>query len=631
MKLYLLPIILNTMVYSDKIQTVFRNSYFLPKISYNSLLNKIEDHQVKKIYFSGKYDSVISENVIESPVSTVEPSFIGYDKTFLEDYSITSIAPSLTNTLVDLSVKNNVEPVFIQQLQQPPNLIQTIGNDIGSAFNFIFPILIISTIINSVRGNAGHPPGLFGLNLDFKKDKLSMIKANVSLQSFAGSPEIFEESTEIISYLRNETLYKNAGAEIPRGILLEGSPGTGKTLLAKAIASEADANFISISASEFIEVFVGVGASKIRSLFRQARENRPAIIFIDEIDSIGKQRGGPGRFNNGGNDEQEQTLNQLLAEMDGFVNNQGILVIAATNRKDILDAALLRPGRFDRIITVPLPDRKSRVDILQVHSQNKIIDPNINLEFIAELTSGFSGAQIKNLLNEAAILAVRKGGNTIQQNDILDALDKLVVGIVRKIDNRSEEARKRVAIHEIGHALLCSLFKESFLLKKVSIQSTYNGAGGFTIFSEYPSVIESGLYTKDLLKKRLIISMGGKAAENLYYGEQFISGGAIQDLKQANQLAQQMIGLYGMGNNLEAFYNQNLDGGRGGIIQYSEKIKQGIDKECLELVDGAYQSAKILLEENKVKMDLLVQELLDKNILYPETFYKDYYTNRKEK
>jgi cell division protease FtsH len=623
MKLYILPIILNTVVYSDRIQTVFRNSYFLPKISYNSLLNKIEDHQVKKIYFSGKYDSVISENIIESPISTIEPSIFESDKTFLEDYSITSIAPSLTNTLVDLSVKNNVEPVFIQQLQQAPNLIQTIGNDIGAAFNFILPILIISAVINSVRGNAGRPPGLFGLNLDFKKDKLSMIKANVSLQSFAGSPEIFEESTEIISYLKNETLYKNAGAEIPRGILLEGSPGTGKTLLAKAIASEADANFISISASEFIEVFVGVGASKIRSLFRQARENRPAIIFIDEIDSIGKQRGGPGKFNNGGNDEQEQTLNQLLAEMDGFVNNKGILVIAATNRKDILDAALLRPGRFDRIITVPLPDRKSRVDILKVHSQNKIIDPNINLEFIAELTSGFSGAQIKNLLNEAAILAVRKGENMIQQNDILEALDKLVVGIVRKIDNRGEEARKRVAIHEIGHALLCSLFKESFLLKKVSIQSTYNGAGGFTIFSEYPSVIESGLYTKDLLKKRLIIAMGGKAAENLYYGEQFISGGAIQDLKQANQLAQQMIGLYGMGNKLEAFYNQNLDG-RGGIIQYSEKIKQGIDKECLELVDGAYQSAKILLEENKVKMDLLIQELLDNNILYPETFYKDY-------
>jgi cell division protease FtsH len=452
-----------------------------------------------------------------------------------------------------------------------------------------------------------------------------MKKSNITLTSFAGSPEIFEECTEVVSYLKNSTLYKNAGAEVPRGILLEGPPGTGKTLLAKAIASEADANFVSITASEFVEVFVGAGASKIRNLFNTARNNQPCIIFIDEIDSVGRQRGAG---INMANDEREQTLNQLLAEMDGFSDNDGVLIIAATNRKDILDAALLRPGRFDRIITVALPDKNSRKDILLVHSKNKTLDPSINLELIAELTAGFSGAQIKNLLNEAAIYAARVGNTIIVEQDILNALDKLIVGLIRKTDTRGDEARRRIAIHEAGHALLCNEFKEYFELKKVTIQSTYNGAGGYTLFNEYQNITESGLYTKNLLKKRLIVAMGGKAAETLYYGEEYVSVGAVQDLKQANSMAQRMIGNYGMGKLLEAFYNEDVDSDRnpflgrslGGGAKYSERTKEIMDSESLELLRNAYDEAKRILNENRKNMDAIIENLLEKNTLYTNEF-----------
>ena len=577
------------------------------EIPYKSLVKKIEDHSVSKIYFSKSLNNVISTD---------------------DDlYSVTTITPLITNDLVDISVKNDVDTVFFQV--PPQNNIQILAADIiGFIESTFIPFIFLTFFISFIRSffvqnqmNTPFPGGFMNNNNAVNSDKEVLKNLNISLSSFAGSSEIFEECTEVVSYLKNSTLYEKAGAEIPKGILLEGPPGTGKTLLAKAIASEANANFISTSASEFVEVFVGVGALKIRNLFKNARNNLPCIIFIDEIDSVGRQRGAG---INMGNDEREQTLNQLLAEMDGFVNNNGILVIAATNRKDVLDSALLRPGRFDRIITVPLPDRNSRKDIVLVHSKNKVLDPSINLDLIAELTSGFSGAQIKNLLNEAAIYAARDSRSVINEVDILSALDKLVVGLVRKIDNRSIDSIKRVAIHEIGHALLCKVFNEYFDLKKVSIQSTYNGAGGYTLFSEYQNITDSGLYTKDLLKKRLIISLGGKAAEYLYYGEDFVSVGAVQDLKQANSIAQQMIGNYGMGNKLEVFYNENIDNARnpflgrtlGSGAKYSEKTKELVDKESLELVIEAYDKAKNILSEHREKMDILINKLIEKSILY---------------
>jgi len=602
---------------NNEVSTAMKNKYFLTEVPYNKLIKKIENHEVSKIYFSNKYDNVISEDTNK----------IG---NALIDYTYTHISPFITNNLVETSVKNNIETVFTQ-VEQPSQFQQFASETLSFISNYFVPFVFISVFLSFIRNfqmansNRGGISGLPNLKLDIKKDKENMKTANITINSFAGSPEIFEECTEVVSYLKNATLYKNAGAEIPKGILLEGPPGTGKTLLAKAIASEADASFVSISASEFVEVFVGVGASKIRTLFQEARQNKPCIIFIDEIDSVGRQRGAG---INMANDEREQTLNQLLAEMDGFESNDGVLVIAATNRKDVLDAALLRPGRFDRIITVALPDKNSRKDILKVHSKNKNLDSNINLELIAEMTGGFSGAQIKNLLNEAAINAARSGNSIITETNILEALEKLVVGLIRKIDTRSEDSRRRIAIHETGHAFLCNYFNDYFELKKVTIQSTYNGAGGYTLFNEYQNITESGLYTKNLLKKRLIIAMGGKAAENIFYGEEYVSVGAVQDLKQANSIAQRMIGNYGMGKLLESFYNENIDSERNPFLgrslgsgdKYSEKTKELMDTESLELVRNAYDEAKRILSENRDNMDIVIDELLEKNTIYGKEF-----------
>jgi cell division protease FtsH len=588
---------------------------YMQKLPYSSLIKKIDEHQVSKIYFNPSSTEVIAE--------IPEKSGSVYS-----DYSLTAISPSLVNSLTEESVKNNVEPVFIQV--PPPNVFQqTSGQIVGFFDTYFFPFLILSFVLNIVRslfiapGQGSMPPNPFGsMNNQnmLNKDKFVLEKANISLSSFAGSPEIFEECTEVVSYLKNATIYQNAGAEIPRGILLEGPPGTGKTLLAKAVASEADANFISIAASEFVEIFVGMGASKIRNLFKTARDNKPCIVFIDEIDAVGRQRGAG---INMANDEREQTLNQLLAEMDGFGNNEGILIMAATNRKDVLDAALLRPGRFDRLITVSLPDRVSRKAILGVHSKNKILDSNINLDLVAEATTGFSGAQLKNLLNEAAIYAARNGNTMITEQNIFDALDKLIVGIVKKVDTRDEDSIRRVAIHETGHALLAATYSEYFDLKKVSIQSTYNGAGGFTVFSEYQNITESGLYTKDLLYKRLVVSLGGKAAESIMYGDNFVSVGAVQDLKQANSLAQRMVGNFGMGNELEVFYNENVDNERnpfvgrsfGGGDKYSDKTKEKFDEESLNLIVNAYLEAKNILQEKMEQMNKVIDHLLVNTVI----------------
>ena len=575
----------------ENIKNVLKHKNDLSELNYNSLINKMDRHKISKIYFTNTMDTVISEDV---------------DK---QDYSITKINPFVTTSIVESTQKNNVQTYFLQQPILPPLELIT-RNLFGFAENYIIPFIFLSFIIRLFTSQvlSGMPklPG----NNDIKLDKQNMIKANISLSSFGGSQEIFEECTEVVSYLKNNTIYKLAGAEIPRGILLEGPPGTGKTLLAKVIASEADANFISISASEFVELFVGMGAAKIRSLFKKARENKPCIIFIDEIDAVGKQRGGNAFAVN---DEREQTLNQLLAEMDGFADNEGLLIMAATNRKDTLDAALLRPGRFDRIIKVPLPDKEARKEIFKVHSKNKNLSKEINTNLISELTSGFSGAQIKNLLNEAAIFAARQGSSIISEEDILNALDKLLVGIVKKNDTRSDESKYRIAVHETGHALLAAMFTNYFELKKVSMQSTYNGAGGYTIFNENSNITESGLYTKDLFKKRLIVGLGGKAAESIFYGDDFISVGAVQDLKECNKLAQGMIGNYGMGKELQVFYNENNN--------YSDKTKETFDKESLELVNEAYNEAKKLLLDNKKKMDTIVNLLNSKNILYGKEVY----------
>ena len=597
---------------------VLRYKSFYRPIPFNTLIDEIKSKDVETIYFTPLMDSVIAEDAAEND-------------NVVNDYTVTKITPFVSNYIVDKANEKEVQTVFLQQ--PPPNIFEsTFTGGIQLINTFFFPALLIYSVFAAMRArNTINNPGQFmnngavnrpsifggGGSDNFEKD--NMLKSNITLDSFAGSNEIFQECTEIVSYLKNGTIYENAGAEIPKGILLEGPPGTGKTLLAKAIASEAEANFISIAASEFVELYVGLGAQKIRSLFKRARENKPCIIFIDEIDAVGRQRGAG---INMGNDEREQTLNQLLAEMDGFADNENVLIMAATNRKDVLDPALLRPGRFDRLLNVPLPDTTSRLSILNVHAKNKKFAYDVDFNTLADLTGGFSGAQLKNLLNEGAIHAAREGNTEISVANLLEALDKLIVGIVKKNDTRDYESRKRVAIHETGHALLAALCDKYFDLKKVSIQSTYNGAGGYTIFNEKRNISESGLYTKDLLIKRLMVALGGKAAETILYGEDHVSVGAVQDLKQANDLAKKMIGNFGMGTKLEVFYNNEMENGTPFLGKSlssgggnSESTRYQFDTEVLALVNEAYTMAKNHLMQHKGTLNKVVEDLLEKDIL----------------
>lgn len=535
------------------------------------------------------------------------------------------------------------------------NLFDTIANDISFIINKIIIPYLYFVVILSAFNIIGHPSTSLGSTNNFmndisqfgsdtssnsgieikglnitntsSSDIVSKIQIppnfdipNVSLSKWVGSPEVFEECYEVISYQTNNSHYKKLGAVLPRGILLEGPPGVGKTYLAKAIASETQSSFYSMSGSEFIEMYVGVGASRVRNLFSKARKNAPSIIFIDEIDAMGGKRNGGG--SDGSHREHDQTLNQLLTEMDGFKDNSQIIVMAATNRKDMLDPALLRPGRFDRHIHISLPDRYSREQILQLYlGEKKRKEKSINTTMIAELTDGFSGADLKNLINEAAILAARRGGRIIKSTDLTNAMEKLVVGLVRNRDDRTEEARYRVGIHEVGHGFLTIYFDKYFDLQKISIKSTYDGAGGYTLLNEKVEYSSAGLYTKDLLFKKIVILLGGKAAEAIWYGGEQVSLGATQDLRQANQLARKMIELFGMGtDDLETFYNTEHTLGSS----YSEKTKELVDNQIISIVSKAYSEAKSILGRHRMICDEIVEKLIKDEILYRkdlDTYY----------
>jgi cell division protease FtsH len=564
--------------------------------------------------------------------------------------------------VINKCIGNNIKINFISSIK-PDNIFKTIYDDINFLISKIFiPIIwmllifnLLSISINMIESNNHEANNFLKNSRPNKINKINqplqnnsntnynsiykehfneyqniLHKENISLSSWVGSQEVFEECWEVISYVKNYSNYKRLGAELPKGILLEGPPGVGKTLLAKAIATETNSTFISVGGSEFIEMYVGVGASRVRELFSLARLYSPSIIFIDEIDAIGKHRsnGFGGGGGGGGHSEHDQTLNQLLTEMDGFGDNTGILVLGATNRKDMLDKALVRPGRFDRVITIGLPDRYSRLEILKLYLGNKKhIDKNINTNTLADLTDGYSGADLKNLVNEAAILAARRGATQIKDADLSNALEKSIIGLVKNNDDRSPETLLRVSVHEVGHAFIAIYYKDYFDLQKISIKSTYSGAGGYTMFTEKPKYKNDGLYTKELLFKRLVISMGGKAAETIWYGGEQVSSGATQDLKQSNRLARKMIGMFGMGDSLETFYNQEVDSLQDyniGKSAYSDKTKELFDLETMEIVKMAYLEAKKIIIENKDECTDIIELLVDKKVLV-QTDLKKYF------
>ncbi|MGZ8516856.1 MAG: ATP-dependent zinc metalloprotease FtsH [Chitinophagaceae bacterium] len=437
-------------------------------------------------------------------------------------------------------------------------------------------------------------------------------KSNVTFDDVAGLEEAEMEVREVVDFLKNPGSFTRLGAKIPKGVILVGPPGTGKTLLAKAVAGEAQVPFFTISGSEFVEMFVGVGASRVRDLFKRAKEKAPCIVFIDEIDAIGRSRG-KGTFLSGANDERESTLNQLLTEMDGFGTNSGVIVLAATNRADMLDPALLRPGRFDRHIYLELPNMKEREEIFKVHLRPLVLDETIDTHFLAAQTPGFSGADIANICNESALIAARKKKEKIGRDDFLDAIDRTVAGIEKKSKIISPEEKKIIAYHEAGHAVASWLLKHVDPLIKVSIIPRGKSLGAAWYLPE-----EKQLRSKTAFTEHLCATLGGRAAEQIVFGE--VSSGALDDLEKVTKEAYMMVVYYGFNEKIGNISYYDSSGQRDMSIQkpYSEETGKLIDEEVRNLVNEAYQRTKQLLQQNRESLNKVAEQLLKKEIIFKE-------------
>lgn len=493
------------------------------------------------------------------------------------------------------------------------------GALVGALGNLLFPLLLIGGLFFLFRrSNSG--PGGPGQAMNFGKSKARFMmeaKTGVMFDDVAGIEEAKEELQEVVTFLKKPERFTAIGARIPKGALLVGPPGTGKTLLAKAIAGEAGVPFFSISGSEFVEMFVGVGASRVRDLFKKAKENAPCIIFIDEIDAVGRQRGaGIG----GGNDEREQTLNQLLTEMDGFEGNAGIIIIAATNRVDVLDSALLRPGRFDRQVMVDPPDVKGRLEILEVHARNKKLDDAISLDAIARRTPGFTGADLANLLNEAAILTARRRKEAITMTEVDDAVDRVIAGMegTPLVDSRS---KRLIAYHEVGHAMVGTLLKDHDPVQKVTLIPR-GQAQGLTWFT--PSE-EQMLISRSQLLARITGALGGRAAEDAVFGDAEVTTGAGNDLQQVTGMARQMVTRFGMSD----LGPLSLESSQGEVFlgrdwlsrsEYSEEIASRIDGQVRAIVEDCYRNAVQMMQDNREVIDRLVDLLIEKETIDGDEF-----------
>ncbi|WOB42672.1 ATP-dependent zinc metalloprotease FtsH [Thermoleptolyngbya oregonensis NK1-22] len=569
------------------------------RLSYTGLIEKIEAGQVSRI----EVDSAR-----------------GVAQVYLKDRSNTPQEvilfsnPDDNQALFETARDNKVD--VAAQSSADSNAVSWFITNALLAFLLIAGLLMILRRSSNASGQA----------MNFGKSRARFMmeaKTGVTFDNVAGIEEAKEELQEVVTFLKKPERFTAVGAKIPKGVLLVGPPGTGKTLMAKAIAGEAGVPFFSISGSEFVEMFVGVGASRVRDLFKKAKENAPCIIFIDEIDAVGRQRGaGIG----GGNDEREQTLNQLLTEMDGFEGNTGIIIIAATNRPDVLDSALLRPGRFDRQVQVDLPGYKGRLGILEVHARDKKLSPEVSLEAIARRTPGFSGADLANLLNEAAILTARRRKEEITALEIDDAIDRITTGMT--LTPLLDSKKKRlIAYHEVGHALLMTLLKNSDPLNKVTIIPRSGGVGGFAQQTFNEEMIDSGLYTRAWLLDRITIALGGRAAEEEVFGDPEVTVGASGDIRVVADLAREMVTRYGMsdlgpfalesGNN-EVFLGRDLMS----RSEYSEEIAVKIDHQVRDIAMRCHREARRIIRENRALVDKLVEILLEQETIDGEQFRK---------
>jgi len=517
--------------------------------------------------------------------------------------------PENDESLMNILKSNNVE--ITMQKPQDGSWMSILGSVIIPVIFIVIMIVLILKGIQSTGASA----------LNFGKSKAKLLqddKIKITFKDVAGIDEEKQELEEIVDFLKNSEKYTKLGAKIPKGVLLVGAPGTGKTLMAKAVAGEAGVPFFSISGSDFVEMFVGVGASRVRDLFEQAKKHQPCMIFIDEIDAVGRQRGaGMG----GGHDEREQTLNQLLVEMDGFDENTNIIVIAATNRPDILDSALLRPGRFDRQIYVNEPDVKGREEILMVHAKNKKLASDVDLKALAKRVPGFTGADLKNLLNEAALLAARNNEDAINMNDIDKSIDRVIAGIEKKSTVLTQEDKERTSYHEAGHAVILKMLEDCEEVQKISIIPRGRALG----LTWYTPKDDSKHQTKRKLLAHITDLLGGRVAEEIIYGDN-ISTGASNDMQRATKLARNMVTQWGMsekmGNMTYGEPQEHIFMGRdfGQTKNYSEQIAFELDKEVKKIIDEKHELAKQILTENRDILDELAMSLLDHETINAEEF-----------
>ena len=586
----------NNQVNQTSSVTASRNAP-VAKISYGRFLDYVK---------AGRVTSVdIYEGGRNAIVESVDPEIDNRVQRLRVD--LPGLAPELVSTLKEEGISFDIHPP------------KTAPAGIGILGNLLFPLILIGGLILLSRRSNSMPGGP-GQAMQFGKTKARFAmeaETGVKFDDVAGVNEAKQDLEEVVTFLKQPERFTSVGAQIPRGVLLVGPPGTGKTLLAKAIAGEAGVPFFSLSGSEFVEMFVGVGASRVRDLFKRAKENSPCLIFIDEIDAVGRQRGaGIG----GGNDEREQTLNQLLTEMDGFEGNSGIIIIAATNRPDVLDSALMRPGRFDRQVTVDAPDISGRLSILKVHSRNKKLEKDLTLESIARRTPGFTGADLANLLNEAAILTARRRKNHIGLSEIDDAVDRIIAGMEGQplVDGRS---KRLIAYHEVGHALIGSLVKDHDPVQKVTVIPR-GQAKGLTWFSPDD---DQTLISRSQLKARIMGALGGRAAEDIIFGREEVTTGAGGDVQQVASMARQMVTRFGMsslgpvsleGENQEVFVGRSLMN----TSDISDEISKQIDEQVRKIVKQCYEETLELVAKNRSAMDKLVEILIEKETMDGEEF-----------